>query len=406
MDCEKFEDVMLDELYGELDELTSAAAKRHLGGCARCAALFDSLSATKRMVAMPLEPAPVGLEARILAAAEHAQKVVPFRSQAARALSRAGSWAMRPQTAMAALFLLMVGSSVVLLRQRSSEQAMIAPEAVAVPGEGTPKPSSIAAEPAPLDPELAARAHGAPQEERGAHAAPTAAAQNATPQATSEGTPESQRTVAARRPKTMDSENPFGADSFGSKEGVAKREQQAFATPPPPAAAAPAQAPSFAEAPAPPADSLGAGQASQGGNVGATASNEAKTDVAKKGAAACASSLAEWERRGTTSTKGGRDAILAAADCHRQLGHEAQARALYSRLLSFPEQADSARNGLASLDQLAASRSRNNVGGRAATAAPSKPAAPAEPGAPLGRRARQVQSEETLPPKQETDSSK
>jgi hypothetical protein len=29
MDCEKFESAMMDELYGELDEVTSAAVKRH-----------------------------------------------------------------------------------------------------------------------------------------------------------------------------------------------------------------------------------------------------------------------------------------------------------------------------------------------------------------------------------------
>ena len=36
MDCEKCEPLLLDELYGELDELTSAAVRRHVGGCARC----------------------------------------------------------------------------------------------------------------------------------------------------------------------------------------------------------------------------------------------------------------------------------------------------------------------------------------------------------------------------------
>jgi hypothetical protein len=47
MDCEKFDNVMLDELYGELDELTSASAKRHLSGCARCASQFAGMKATR-----------------------------------------------------------------------------------------------------------------------------------------------------------------------------------------------------------------------------------------------------------------------------------------------------------------------------------------------------------------------
>ena len=54
MDCEKFESAMMDELYGELDELTSAAAKRHVAGCARCAALLGGLRATRRLAAVPL----------------------------------------------------------------------------------------------------------------------------------------------------------------------------------------------------------------------------------------------------------------------------------------------------------------------------------------------------------------
>ena len=35
MDCARFETTMIDELYDELDELTSAAAKRHVAGCAK-----------------------------------------------------------------------------------------------------------------------------------------------------------------------------------------------------------------------------------------------------------------------------------------------------------------------------------------------------------------------------------
>src|SRR6516165_8672087 len=97
MDCEKFESAMMDELYGELDELTSAAAKRHIGGCARCAARIGGLRATRR--------------------------VATLRHRAAHAVSLAGSWAMRPQTAMAAVFLVMVGTSVLLLRGKAPAPA-------------------------------------------------------------------------------------------------------------------------------------------------------------------------------------------------------------------------------------------------------------------------------------------
>ena len=37
MDCEKFDQHVIDALYDELDELTHAALKRHVEGCSRCA---------------------------------------------------------------------------------------------------------------------------------------------------------------------------------------------------------------------------------------------------------------------------------------------------------------------------------------------------------------------------------
>src|SRR5258708_3749807 len=143
MDCEKFESAMMDELYGELDELTSAAVKRHVAGCARCTALLSGLRATRRLATVPMVEVPEGLEERILAAAREAQKVVPLRGRAARALSFAGSWAMRPQTAMAALFLVMFGTSVLLLRGRSARAP--APSEVTVTEHGVPAPAATAA---------------------------------------------------------------------------------------------------------------------------------------------------------------------------------------------------------------------------------------------------------------------
>ena len=121
MDCEKFESTLMDELYDELDELTSAASKRHVAGCARCASLLHGLSATRRIDILETVEPPAGREERILAATKDAQMVVPLRGRISRVVSWAGSWAMRPQTAMAAVFLLMIGStSVLLLRARSS----------------------------------------------------------------------------------------------------------------------------------------------------------------------------------------------------------------------------------------------------------------------------------------------
>ncbi len=144
MDCEKFETALMDELYGELDELTSAAAKRHVSGCARCSALIGGLRATRRVAALPRVDPPEGLEQRILlAAARVTPKVVPLRGRIARAVSLAGSWAMRPQTAMAAVFLVMIGTSVLLLRGKSSRAPASAQ--ITVTEEGTPAPAAATA---------------------------------------------------------------------------------------------------------------------------------------------------------------------------------------------------------------------------------------------------------------------
>ena len=38
MDCEKFDQIIIDAVYDELDELTLAAAKRHADSCQHCQA--------------------------------------------------------------------------------------------------------------------------------------------------------------------------------------------------------------------------------------------------------------------------------------------------------------------------------------------------------------------------------
>jgi hypothetical protein len=158
MDCEKFEPLLLDELYGELDEVTSAAVKRHVSGCARCASILNGMKSTRRLAVLPTLELPDGLENRILASVKEAQKVVPIQSRAARALSWAGSWAMRPQTAMAAVFLLMIGTSAFVIRSRhSSEHAA----AVSVTEQGMPAGQSAPADDhESLDSKAAAAAHG------------------------------------------------------------------------------------------------------------------------------------------------------------------------------------------------------------------------------------------------------
>src|SRR5215831_13784079 len=99
MDCEKFDQIIIDAVYDELDELTLAAAKRHADGCQHCQSAWSGLKATRKIGILPLVEAPAGLEARILEAAQVAHRNVPWPRRVGRAISWAGSYAMRPQTA-------------------------------------------------------------------------------------------------------------------------------------------------------------------------------------------------------------------------------------------------------------------------------------------------------------------
>lgn len=162
MDEEKFDSLLMDELYGELDEETSAAMKRFAASNPRAGARLAELQASRRALTGALTvPVPEGLEDRILRAARDAQKVVPMRTKAGGWVSRAGSWAMRPQTAMAAVFLLMIGSSVLLLRGKSARSP--ASSSMTVTENGVPAAAPAADEQTALDPKAVALAHGTGQ---------------------------------------------------------------------------------------------------------------------------------------------------------------------------------------------------------------------------------------------------
>lgn len=184
MDCQKFDQVVMDALYEELDELTYAALRRHVESCSRCAEIWNGLRATREAAVLPIEQPSEALEARILAAVNVAQKTTPWHRKALRALAWAGSHAMRPQLAMAALFVLVIGSSLLLLRAKpgtvatspvrvtehgvpvpdQAEEAQ-APAATPLPAAATPPP------PAQAQADEAARGKGSDAEKREAQSA-------------------------------------------------------------------------------------------------------------------------------------------------------------------------------------------------------------------------------------------
>ena len=368
MDCEKFEATMIDELYDELDELTSAAAKRHVSGCARCAALLGGLRATRRVAVLPLVEPPEDLEERILAAAKSAQKVLPLRGRAARAISRAGSWAMQPQTAMAAVFLLMIGSGALLLRGRQAKSPASAP--VTVTDEGVPAASptatSAATAAAPSEPALADNTHGYAQK-------PTAMASVAAA-APTDG--ESER----RRLDLKDKSPTRGAEDHDSKESpIANASTPAAGVPntlplAPPAAAAPA--PTTANGP-----NEGAGGGGYGGadfNNAMAAYNAGRYDEAARLFATIAPSdvySALWEARSIREGSGkcrvaaakfdsvagraagsviGYDALLEGGRCYRVNAQLDVARERLTRLLSVPSHEARARTELQAMGGSAA----------------------------------------------------
>lgn len=127
MDCEACNNLLLDHLYEELDEVRSAAVRKHLDGCADCTAAFERLAGGRRVGGLlrPIEAplANAALHEAIHAAAianarpraegasEAVAPVIPIGpvSRIPRWMSRVGEMAMRRQVAMAAVFLLMVG---------------------------------------------------------------------------------------------------------------------------------------------------------------------------------------------------------------------------------------------------------------------------------------------------------
>lgn len=137
MDCEKFDTVTMDLLYGELDELSEAAALRHLHHCTRCRDIWGHLRTTRELAEIPLEGPPLDLFESVIAAEKSATKNLPFRERASRAISILAEYAMRPQLAMAALLLLMIGSSLIFVRTGPMNRGQVSVTELGIPtGEG------------------------------------------------------------------------------------------------------------------------------------------------------------------------------------------------------------------------------------------------------------------------------
>jgi TolA-binding protein len=156
MNSDKFDRVVLDLLYGELDELTTAAAKRHMEQSARAREIYAHLKVTRQLGVLPTHSPPPDFEQALMQRVGLALAELPVHHRIGRIVSMLAGYAMRPQLIMGALLLLMIGSSLMFLRARPGQHS-----AVQVTERGAPE--SDAELVLPVNPQtLAARPAGTP----------------------------------------------------------------------------------------------------------------------------------------------------------------------------------------------------------------------------------------------------
>ena len=405
MDCARFETTLIDELYEELDELTSAAAKKHVAGCAKCSALLGGFRATRRVAILPLVDPPEGLEDRILAATRRAssQKVVPIHSRVGRAFSAFAAFAVRPQVAIAAVFVLTVGASVVLLRknrelfepEKAAPGAQIA--ASAAPSSASMAPAAekndkeedkkaerpqVTLDRVQVDPTPTSTSASTPNTWSAASAAPTATATaKSTAPIVADGTLARERPANAPVTKSRNA-----ADDIPAPEGqlppsyTAQRPAPVAAVAPPPPAPragprgdAQAQAPAFAGA----SEQTRSGESRAAAATGSFATGRAAFDAGRfpeafrvfdalaasdvPSAMYAARSLQRMKRYSEAAqrfddlsmraagTPTEYQAIYESASCYRAMGDTGAARERLNRLASVPSYAAQAQRDLAAI---------------------------------------------------------
>lgn len=342
MDCERFDRIVLDFLYDELDELTAAAARRHLDHCSRCRGIASGLRATREVGALPLVDPPEGLELRILEAERRVREGLPIRQRLGRAVSVLAGYAMRPQLAMAALLLLAIGGSLMFFRGRPGDR-----DNISVTERGVAEGESDSVAVLPL-PSFAAAAEGPPE---GAIAA-------AAPKR-DQGSASADKRAAAPAAQVAAAEGEANADSDGDS---------AFQ-----AALGELQSGHYQEA-----RRQFESVAARGGPDAAQASLLAARAAKSQEGCTVAAPLFDHVPSRYPGTSAGYDATLEAATCYETLGDSEKARRTYQALLDVPSHSGRAKASLAQLD-----RADPPVEVASRKAAAAKPAAaPASPAAP------------------------
>ncbi len=125
MDCETFEKIIVERVFQELDDLTSGAAQRHVAHCSRCRTIEANLRATREVACLPPVELPSGFVDSVLALEPTVRKRLPWRERFGRAISIMAGYAMRPELTMGALSLLLIGSSLFVLRTRPTGRELV-----------------------------------------------------------------------------------------------------------------------------------------------------------------------------------------------------------------------------------------------------------------------------------------
>jgi hypothetical protein len=336
--CDRFDELVMDVLYDE-EGPDAPAARTHAETCERCGAVLAGLRQAREMTALPPLPLPADLHERILAAAQQPEGPPPrfsFARLLDRFISLAGAYAMRPQVAMGALLLLMVGSSLLLLRARPA-----GPGAVRITEDGVPhgeadRPSRVAASPAVGDRRAAPDPHGKADDRppRGGEGAAAREAQAPPPPA------------APAPPPAEPARDTPGAASSAEAVPTAT----AFAAPPEDAAYASAmddyKARRFSDA----AKGFEIVANGGGGNAPSAALFAAR---ATRFSAGCGAALPKLDAVASryAGTSVAAEASWDAATCYREVGQIDRARQLFQSLRRVAGYRDRAEKELAALEQ-------------------------------------------------------
>ena len=376
MDCEKFDRVVIDLLYDELDELTRAAARRHMEHCMRCRSIGSELRATREVGMLPLVEAPEGLALRILEAERQATQLLPLSKRLGRGLSLLAGYAMRPQLSMAALLMLMIGSSLFFLRAQPGDR-----EHVRVTERGVPESDndSVAVVAKRLDP---------PEQTKGATRqtptpSPSVKVEDSAPHRdhafeAKEARPQSPSRDVASAPSRLEAR---GGAALGASSEEKELEGSGLAVDDSDASFDAAMS-AYRDGRYSDAERRFDEIAKQGGTHAANAAlYEAQALRRISGCPNAAPHFEAVHSRYPGSV--GNDAAWQAADCYRSLGDLARARQNYELLAADPSYKTRAKEAIAELDQRvldqeALARKAAAKAKAAATLAPAaaKPAAP------------------------------